>query len=74
MVFPMGSRRSSSRRKFVKGTLIHRKTLIRGLMRHTRSSKTRYPMIAHGVMVPSHHTTVDVDIHSLCDFCVDGKG
>lgn len=42
-------------------------------MRHARSSKTRYPIIAHGVMVPSHHTTVDGDIHSLCDCCIDGK-
>lgn len=31
-------------------------------------------MIAHGAIVPSHHTTVDVDIHSLCDFCVRGRG
>ena len=69
----MGSSRSSSTRKFVKGTLIHRKTALRGLRRHNRSSKTRYVMIAHGVIVPSHHTTVDVDIHSLCDFCVRGR-
>jgi hypothetical protein len=64
----MGSRRSSDTRKFVKGTLIHRKSLRRGLRRHARSSKTRYAMITHGAMVPSHHTTVDADIHSLCDF------
>ena len=25
-------------------------------------------MITHGVIVPSHHTTVEVDIHSLCEF------
>jgi hypothetical protein len=73
-VFPMGSRRSSSTRKFVRGTLTHRKSLLRGLRRHARSSKTSHVMIAHGVMVPSHHTTVDVDIHSLCDFCVHGEG
>lgn len=74
MVFPMGSRRSSSERKFVKGMATHRKSLRRGLRRHARSSKTRDAMITHGVMVPSHHTTVRADIHSLCDFWVRGKG
>lgn len=73
-VFPMGSRRSSGTRKFVKGKAIRRRSLCRGLRRSARSRKTRDMMITPGVIVPSHHTTVDADIHSLCDFWICGKG
>lgn len=73
MVFPIGSRRSPNARKFAKGTVIQRKSLSKGLKRDARTSRTRYAMVTHGVTVPSHHTTVDVDIHSLCDFWFHGK-